>query len=60
MQTFARRLYRFVKRGLTLWPEQRSLRPVLSLWLAYLAPWGPSQPGDSTTGSPAAERLPAF
>ena len=39
-QAFARRLYRFLKRALTLWPQQRAMEPLIALWLAYLAPWG--------------------
>ncbi|KAL4451949.1 hypothetical protein ABPG75_007611 [Micractinium tetrahymenae] len=38
-QAFARRLYRFFRRALTLWPEQRSIKPLLRCLLAYLAPW---------------------
>ena len=40
VQAFARRLYRFLKRALTLWPQQRAMEPLIALWLAYLAPWG--------------------
>lgn len=38
-QAFARRLYRFFRRAITLWPEQRSIKPLLRCLLAYLAPW---------------------
>lgn len=38
-QAFARRLYRFFRRALTRWPEQRSIKPLLRCLLAYLAPW---------------------
>jgi hypothetical protein len=37
-QTLARRLYRFFRRAVTLWPEQRSIKPLLRCFLAYLAP----------------------
>ena len=40
VQAFARRLFRFLKRALTLWPQQRAMEPLIALWLAYLAPWG--------------------
>ncbi|KAK9831540.1 hypothetical protein WJX81_007383 [Elliptochloris bilobata] len=40
-QALAARLYRFLSRALQQWPEQRSLRPIVSLWCAYLAPWWP-------------------
>jgi hypothetical protein len=35
-QAFAARLYRFLARALQQWPEQRSLRPIVSLWRAPL------------------------
>jgi hypothetical protein len=38
-QAFSRRLYRFFRRALTLWPEQRSIKPLLRCLLAFLAPW---------------------
>lgn len=38
-QALARRLYRFFRRALTLWPEQRSIKPLLRCFLAYIAPW---------------------
>ena len=39
LQAFARRLFRFLRRSLQLWPEQQPLTPVVHLWLAYIAPW---------------------
>ena len=39
LQAFARRLFRFLRRALQLWPEQQPLTPVVHLWLAYIAPW---------------------
>lgn len=39
VQTFASRLYRFMRRAITKWPEQRSTAPLVSLYLAYIAPW---------------------
>lgn len=38
-QAFARRLFRFFRRAVTLWPEQRSIKPLLRCFLAYIAPW---------------------
>ncbi|KAI3437911.1 hypothetical protein D9Q98_000356 [Chlorella vulgaris] len=38
-QALARRLYRFFRRALALWPEQRSIKPLLRCFLAYVAPW---------------------
>lgn len=38
-QTFAKRLYRFMRRAISKWPEQRSTAPLVSLYLAYIAPW---------------------
>lgn len=38
-QALARRLYRFFRRAFTLWPEQRSIKPLLRCFLAYVAPW---------------------
>jgi len=37
-QAFAARLYRFLARALQQWPEQRSLRPIVSLWRAPPGP----------------------
>ncbi len=37
-QAFAARLYRFLARALQQWPEQRSLRPIVSLWHAPTGP----------------------
>lgn len=38
-QALSRRLYRFFRRAITLWPEQRSIKPLLRCLLAYIAPW---------------------
>lgn len=44
-QGFAKRLYRFMRRAITRWPEQRPVQPLISLYLAYIAPWSvPVQP----------------
>ncbi|DBB02511.1 TPA: hypothetical protein ACH3X3_011503 [Trebouxia sp. C0006] len=39
-QSFAKRLYRFMRRAITRWPEQRPVQPLISLYIAYIAPWG--------------------
>ncbi|KAK9815560.1 hypothetical protein WJX72_005838 [[Myrmecia] bisecta] len=38
-QAFSRRLYRFLSRAFASWPEQRSITPIVNLWLAFIAPW---------------------
>ncbi|KAK9838022.1 hypothetical protein WJX74_009893 [Apatococcus lobatus] len=42
-QAFACHLYRFLRRGFTMWPHQRSITPLVSLYLAYATPWVPSE-----------------
>ena len=56
MQAFALRLYRLLRRALEHWPEQRSLTPIVNLWVAYIAPWQlpPGTRGDSASGGAAA------
>ena len=39
LQSFAKRLYRFMRRAIVKWPEQRPMGPLISLYLAYIAPW---------------------
>ena len=39
MQSFAKRLYRFMRRAMTRWPEQQPIGPLINLYLAYIAPW---------------------
>eukprot|EP00887_Chlorella_sp_A99_P007731 scaffold20.g7731.t1 len=38
-QAFARRLFRFFHRAFAMWPEQRTIKPLLRCLLAYVAPW---------------------
>ncbi len=45
-QAFAGHLYRFLRRGLTMWPHQRSLGPLVALYLAYATPWVAQDPGN--------------
>ena len=39
VQTFAKRLYRFMRRAMTRWPEQQPIGPLINLYLVYIAPW---------------------
>lgn len=64
-QAYSKRLFRFLFRAMSRWPEQRSLSSVTQLWLAAIAPWWPPgiSPGsDSPTAwRPAsAQGAPAF
>lgn len=38
-QLFGRQLYRMFHRAFTMWPDQRSMKPLLKVFLAYVAPW---------------------
>ena len=42
LQSFAKRLYRFMRRAMTRWPEQQPIGPLINLYLAYVAPWSVS------------------
>lgn len=38
-QALSRRMYRLLKRALSMWPQQRPLLPLFKLWLTLMAPW---------------------
>lgn len=38
-QLLGRQLFRMFYRAFTLWPDQRSIKPLLKVFLAYIAPW---------------------
>ena len=38
-QAYSRQLYRMLSRALSLWPDQRTIKPLLKVILAILAPW---------------------
>ncbi len=38
-QAYSRQLYRMLHRALSLWPEQRTIKPLLKVIMAILAPW---------------------
>ena len=57
-QAFSRRLFRFLRRSLTLWPEQQPLTPVVHLWLAVLAPWCSPDSANQPQAPPAQRHAP--
>lgn len=63
-QALARQLYRFFHRAFTMWPDQRTMKPLLRAFLAYLAPWqaaagaaGPLAPPGAAAAAPGAAAL---
>lgn len=38
-QAYARQLYRMMHRALSLWPDQRSIKPFLRVFMVVLEPW---------------------
>ena len=38
-QAYARQLYRLLFRAFTCWPDQRSIKPLLKVFLCMIAPW---------------------
>lgn len=38
-QAYSRQLYRMLRRALSLWPDQRTIKPLLKVITAVLAPW---------------------
>jgi hypothetical protein len=55
-QALARQLFRLFHRALTMWPDQRSIKPLLRPLMAYLAPWqaDAAAPASATGGAAAA------
>ena len=52
-QALSRQLYRFFHRAFSMWPDQRSIKPLLRAFLAFVAPWqsAPVSP-DGSLASP--------
>lgn len=57
-QSFARQMYRFFYRALSTWPDQRTMKPLLRVFLAYIAPWQP--PSSSASGMATSSTLSAM
>lgn len=38
-QALSRQLFRFFHRAFAMWPDQRTIKPLLRAFLAYVAPW---------------------
>ncbi|KAK9861773.1 hypothetical protein WJX84_002738 [Apatococcus fuscideae] len=58
-QAFACHLYRFLRRGLTMWPHQRSITPLVTLYLSYATPWVPQDAGSARVSFSVAAARPS-
>ena len=47
-QALSRQLYRFFHRALSMWPDQRSIKPILRVFLSFVAPWQASNTSATT------------
>lgn len=50
-QAYGRQLYRLFHRAFSSWPDQRTIKPLLRVFLAVLAPWQVGTTSSSTSSS---------
>jgi hypothetical protein len=59
-QALSRQLYRFFHRAFSMWPDQRTMKPLLRAFIAFIAPWQSAVPinaGDSAASGALASQL---
>lgn len=59
-QALSRQLYRFFHRAFAMWPDQRTIKPLLRAFIAFIAPWQSNVPihsGDSASSGALASQL---
>jgi len=59
-QALSRHLYRFFHRAFAMWPDQRTIKPLLRAFIAFIAPWQSAVPinaGDNAASGALASQL---